>query len=305
MVRDGCICCGGEEFEAVLTELDDYEYGRPLPGLALIRCRQCGLLRLDPLPSTEELAGCYPAEYSNIYSEEETSPLKSTLIRIYNRRLMKSFERLAGNEADILDVGCSGGHLIGLLSDHKPGWRTTGVEMSGEAVEYGRAKGRNIIHGAIEDVDMEENSFDLILLSHLIEHVVDPRAMLAKLGRLARPGGKIIIETPDSDAFDRRLFGRYWGGLHFPRHTYLFNKNNMARMLTSLGLRASRAERTAHIFGWALSLDNILAARGWAAKTRGRTPYYPFLMTAALPVVLLQRLAGRTAAMNVIAVKPA
>jgi MoaA/NifB/PqqE/SkfB family radical SAM enzyme/2-polyprenyl-3-methyl-5-hydroxy-6-metoxy-1,4-benzoquinol methylase len=296
-----CIVCGSSTFLVLYNEIDDYEYNVRHRALKLVRCRNCGLVRLEPLPTDDELASYYTDDYANIFIAQDPSPLRRAMMNIYNHLFIKSVSHLLPRQADILDVGCAAGHMMDILSNHNPDWRVTGVEINEEAVRIGREAGRNIIHGAIEDVEIPDQKFDLILLSHLIEHVTDPPSLLRKLAGLLKPGGRIVIETPNTAAADFKIFGRFWGGLHYPRHTYLFAPHNFVSLLRQCGLEAERIVQTLNIFGWALSAQNFLSSKIKIKKVRGRASFYPALMLASLPIVALQKAFGNTCCMKVIA----
>ncbi len=304
MATQACIVCRSEEFRMQYDAMADYEYGLPCPPLKIIRCAGCGLLRLEPMPKQDELASFYPKEdYANISSDKSGSRIRAALIAHYNRNMLKFYDSVIGPEANILDVGCSDGELIGLLSSYREGWDAMGVELTKEAVAAGRKLGRNIIHSVLETAELPEDYFDLVIMNHLIEHVPNPRELLEKTYRLLKLGGKIYIETPNSSCLDFRIFGKFWGGLHYPRHTYLFSPQTLEMLLASTHFSVKRVEQTLNIFGWALGLQNYIVSRWNIRTSKGRAWFYPFLMLFFLPVVMIQKAVGNTAAMGVIAEK--
>ena len=126
-----------------------------------------------------------------------------------------------------------------VLKDSCPtGWRYHGIDWSDRAVERIRRKGYDGRSGDIASLDLTEwdGRFDLALMHQLIEHVRDPRAILAKVRRMLKPGGVLSVETPDIDAWDFRLLSRrYWAGYDIPRHFYIFNKTNFAELAREVG----------------------------------------------------------------------
>lgn len=298
-----CIICQHNEWQTKFALAKDYEYGLGPSDYQIVSCAHCGVLRLEPMPGSDVLKDYYPPVYANFFEEEATLP-RRILTGLYTRRLIKYLSGLLDRaEADILDVGCASGHLMAAMERKNPGWRTTGVEISATAVAEGRKKGREILEGSIEELPLPEASFDLILLQHLIEHVVNPEALARKLAVALKPGGRIVIETPNTQCLDLKLFKKYWGGLHYPRHTYLFSRDNLKLLLAKVGLKTESARTVMQPFGWALSVQNYLVDRFGLSTQMGRIRGYPLMMLASIPVVGCQMLMGGGSAMRVVASK--
>jgi SAM-dependent methyltransferase len=292
--------CDGTERRIRFRGLVDLEYGLDVPPLDIVECPGCGLLSLDPMPSAEVLNGFYTPDYANIRLESEGG-LRSRLARLHDRRLVRRLARLAGPQARVLDVGCSAGQLLGAMKEMMPGWRAEGLESAPAAVEAGRARGRDIFLGTLDRAPFAPESFDFVVLNHVIEHVPDPAAMLRGAARLLRPGGSIYVETPNIRCLDFRLFGRYWGGIHFPRHTVLFSDRNILPLFRACGFDDARIEPAPLPFGWAMGVQNLMVAKLGLRPVGGRIPGYPLVLLAVAPIVLLQGLFGSTAAMAVTA----
>ncbi|MEO5335519.1 MAG: class I SAM-dependent methyltransferase [Magnetospirillum sp. WYHS-4] len=303
MTDVSCIVCGSRRWRLRHRGMHDLEYGLALPALDIVECPDCGLLRLDPMPAPETLLTFYTPDYANTRLATERS-LRSRLAGLYDRRLIRRFAQLAGPAAAVLDVGCSAGHLVAKMQAAMPGWTVTGVETDASAVAAGRALGRNIVLGGLDEAPLRAGSFDLVVLNHVVEHVADPRALLARVLELLKPGGHAYIEMPNTACLDFRLLGRWWGGIHFPRHTYLFSGANAAILLEGVGFAGIAIENTPQIFGWAMGWQNWLADKAGLSVKGGRSAIYPALMLAALPLVLLQDRLGATASMAAVAHKP-
>jgi hypothetical protein len=96
-----------------------------------------------------------------------------------------------------------------------------------------------------------------------IEHVADPRGLLMRIGTLLRPGGAAVIVTDNTDSLDCKLFGkRHWGGYHFPRHWYLFNRRSLAALAGRAGLEVARMSTVMTPVNWVYSIHNLLADWG-------------------------------------------
>jgi 2-polyprenyl-3-methyl-5-hydroxy-6-metoxy-1,4-benzoquinol methylase len=151
---------------------------------------------------------------------------------------------------DLLEVGFGAGAF--LQRRKAEGWAVTGLDFDPTAVERVRSQlGLNVHCGSLQDAAFAERSFDVIAMSHVIEHLPDPRAVLRECFRILRPGGTLVLITPNTASLGHRWFGRDWFGTDAPRHLYLFNLENLSALVSQHGFTVQRAFSTfanAHIF---------------------------------------------------------
>jgi len=110
-----------------------------------------------------------------------------------------------------------------------------GIDLDPKAVEIARNLNLEIHVGGIEVLEIIDEQFDVITLSHVIEHVPNPIQVLSACFKALKPGGFLWIETPNIDAEGNRLFGKNWRGLEPPRHLVLFTLNSLQLTLTKVG----------------------------------------------------------------------
>lgn len=297
-----CTICGSEELEKIYAGLPDREYG-VAGGFDFKLCRKCQLLFMDPMPATADLLGFYPADYHGYGSPP--SRLTEYLIKMNLKNRADLYGKLIGNNGLILDVGSADGYHFDVLNQFG-NWQFVGVEFNDEVAQAGRKQGREIYTSTIEDFNFGERSFDLIIMNHLIEHVTDPNATIASASRILRTGGFIVGETPNTDSWDYRIFGKYWGGMHTPRHTHLFSPQSLRVLLENNGLILDKIEFSLDTSHWALSIQHFLQDKKWTKieLVHGRTFYYPLLLLALLPMNIIQRLFRATGVIRFIARKP-
>lgn len=138
----------------------------------------------------------------------------------------------------ILDVGCGLGFL---LSGFGPGWEKYGVELSQFAAEHARQYCQIFI-GELGAAKYPSEYFDVVVLHHVIEHMDDPVAAIHEVARVLRPGGQLLIGTPDFDSGCARRFGEKYRLLHDPTHVSLFSNESMHRFLRDHGFVIDRVE---------------------------------------------------------------
>jgi len=122
----------------------------------------------------------------------------------------------------LLDLGCGNGRFLALMRD--AGWEVRGIEPDPAAAKVAQEQfGIPVIVGTLEDAELPGESFDAITLSHVIEHVHDPIALLSECRRVLKPEGRAVIVTPNIRSLGHQKFGSSWRGLEPPRHLLIFS----------------------------------------------------------------------------------
>ena len=140
----------------------------------------------------------------------------------------------------LLDVGCGSGQMLSVMAEL--GWQAEGVDFDPAAVQHARSKGLQVRLGTLEEQRYPNAHFDAITMSHLIEHVHDPIALLAECYRILKPGGALVVVTPNVESYGHKRFGSHWRGLEPPRHLHLFSQRSLCTVVSEAGFtRASTA----------------------------------------------------------------
>lgn len=138
----------------------------------------------------------------------------------------------------LLEVGCGSGGMLKNFADL--GWRVAGIDFDPVAVAACQSKGLRVELGTLEAQLYSRSSFDAVVMSHVIEHVHDPIALLSECRRILAPGGKLSLVTPHIDAFGHRLFRSSWFCLDPPRHLHLFSVKSLHTALREAGFTRLR-----------------------------------------------------------------
>lgn len=287
MARFNCVLCHSKDFIFFLENMEDFEYG--MKGeFRLAKCRSCGLISLVPLSTTEELLNFYPESY-HCYNNP-ISNFTKLLVAFSLKKQAREIVKLIGKQGVVLDVGCAKGEHFEVFN--KIGnWRLIGIDFNKRVAEEGRKKGRKIYCTTLEEFNYAKESFDLVIMDHLLEHVTNPVSTLKSANRLLKKNGYLIGSVPNINSLDRLLTGRYWGGYHFPRHVYHFTPQTLTKLFEKSHFNLEKVVFNLHTGHWALSIQNFLQSKTLTKVgiKNGRSFYYSLLLLFFLPLNFLQK----------------
>jgi 2-polyprenyl-3-methyl-5-hydroxy-6-metoxy-1,4-benzoquinol methylase len=286
----------------------DFEYDTT-PGVewSYLRCSRCDVIMISPCPDEAALGTLYPPNYY-AYDFSTKKSLGFRVKELLDRRSVRAYLDVALPGRPILDVGCGDGRLLRMFASQgmEPA-QLHGMELDPRAVERARAQGLNVKLGRFEDLDYAPRSFGLVVMQQVIEHVIDPRDVLARVHEVLAPGGAVVLETPNTASWDHGLFSRrYWGGYHIPRHLFLFNPKSLSRLLDETGFRVERVRHLASPSFWIQSVHHLLADRGAPSGLVdffGTQPSNPVTLAAFSALDGFGKLFGITSNMRVIGVR--
>lgn len=225
-------------------------------GYPLLKCCYCYTVY------TADLAVDDPeGEYEQYYSDENlTAP---SFIGKSLDRTIGSFDAYRRSNR-LLDVGFGGSFAMEAAA--RAGWDCDGVEVSKPAVEHAHSLGLNAFHGELQDADFGDGTFDVVVMSEVLEHVTDPRGLLAEVRRVLRPGGLMWLTTPNCSGLSARLLRLRWTVLAPPEHLHLFSRRGLLHLLESTGFSPTRM--VTENFN-PLEVVNALKARGASSPHGG------------------------------------
>lgn len=214
------------------------------PPFALHRCAPCDAAFVHPAPGAEVLASLYPENYC-----------AGRGLGGYQAR------RIAGlrDPGRVLDVGCGGGHFLEAM--RRRGWEVRGVEPSAGARGHLPSSLASRVHPDLEALG--DTRFDVITLWHVLEHLPDPAAQLARLRPRLKPDGLLFLALPNLDSWEREAFGGDWFHLDLPRHLFCWGPEGLRRLLDRQGYEVRQVDHFAwpyNAFGLYQSLLNRLGS---------------------------------------------
>ena len=243
MQKNSCVICAGR-LVLKLDHVHDTRFGIVQP-YSIYQCEQCDLEQTIPLPTQVELNGLYE-QYYNFSGERNTryTKLRGLFLNSALYRLWLlidgdiAFQTLKGS-GRLLDVGCNEGR--GLEFFRRNGFDSEGLELNSHAAEIARSKGFIVHTSTLEDVHLE-NKYDVIVLSNVLEHSLNPATMLKAIHGLLNPGGRVCISCPNNQSWLRKAFGRFWINWHVPFHLTHFSKRTLSELLVQNHFTIEKAQ---------------------------------------------------------------
>lgn len=232
-MNNKCPWCGSNKAQINLWLKDEFLTKKDFH---ICECLNCGLLYTMPRPSKEKIGAYYKSD--EYYSHQENK--KGFVPRLYEaikKINLKHKFRLASRDLPVgklLDIGCGVGDFLHVAENK--GWQCTGVEPSEEAREIARQRIKGDLLYSEDLNHLPDQSFDLITMWHVLEHVDDLKWQVAQLQRLIKPNGRIVIAVPNYRSYDGRFYNAYWAAYDVPRHLNHFNKTVITKMFKTSGL---------------------------------------------------------------------
>lgn len=230
-----CSWCGTTDIEPVFFGPDRLER---LPGaFQMARCPKCGLYRQSPRPAWESLKNYYPEDYvAYQYDTQSRNPVLDYIKRYGNIKRRRAIEAFQPG-GQLLEVGCGTGNFLREMQ-MTGRWECTGIEPSQAAADHARKTLQiPIHHGRFEDVELAPESFDVVMMVCVLEHLADPVRDIQRTHSLLKKGGWFVFTVPNFESLERKVFGEYWSGWDLPRHLYIYPHPVLHKLMEAHGFR--------------------------------------------------------------------
>jgi 2-polyprenyl-3-methyl-5-hydroxy-6-metoxy-1,4-benzoquinol methylase len=237
------------------------------PGVAqvnqIVRCNRCGLMYANPREGDPDHVDIskYDPNF-NPLTEDNTRILKERLqVKDYDpTRAM--LNRLYPGRGKLLEIGSSLGYLLDAFK--KDGWDVLGVEPFYQCCRYAREElGVEVKNAILETADLPDESFDVVLLNHVIEHLDNPLGTLREVNRVLKPGGHFVIETPRYDSLMFKLMGRRERSVSCGGHIYFFTTQSLRNLYEAAGFSTVRLDYV----GRSLTAERLMYNLGVVSKS--------------------------------------
>lgn len=199
----------------------------------LIQNPEYGFLETIPQPSSDALPGYYQSEdyishtdaqrnlFEKVYHSVRKISLKSKL------NLINSFSL---EEKNLLDIGCGTGGFLQTAQQND--WNVSGIEPNQDARKIANTKTNDSVFDTSELSTFKNNSFDVITLWHVLEHLPDLENQISIFKRLLKSNGRLIIAVPNYKSYDAKYYKQFWAAYDVPRHLWHFNQSSISKLVS-------------------------------------------------------------------------
>lgn len=191
-----------------------------------------------PQPDLENLGKYYESEDYISHTDNKRSLFEKAYHFVKNIALKNKLNLINGEQSQkgrILDIGAGTGDF--LLTAKNNGWETVGVEPSDRAKNIAIQKGISFVN---EISDLENNSFDVITMWHVLEHVPNLELQIQELKRLLKPTGTLIVAVPNFKSFDAQHYKTFWAAYDVPIHFWHFSKKAIQSLFEKVDMKLEK-----------------------------------------------------------------
>lgn len=207
------------------------QFSLKLKTSSFVKCDKCNLIFQNPQEDVNITIGRYGEDYFKYELDNQYNFFDLIKKTLHDHKILK----LLPANAKVLEIGSATGLFLKYMDSL--GYKSTGLEVCKESVEYGIKKyGVDLINKRLEDVVLENDSFDLIHFSHLIEHLNDPVYFLSRVKELLKKGGCVLLTTPNASGLFAKIYSDSWRCV-VDDHLFLFNINNLKILLERSGFK--------------------------------------------------------------------
>ena len=225
MDRIKCIICDVADEEQFYHIQDHYQGNT----WNMVKCKQCGLIYLNPQPDIDTLK----RTYRKIYSQDNDKRLKGPLEVIEHLfRKMRANEIINFRKAgEILDIGCGRGIMLKYMKDR--GWKIKGIEFSEDTGSIAKRILKEDLYIGTEAITrFRDETFDVIVIDYVLEHLSKPYEILQEVNRVLKKNGLLIVSVPNMASLQAIWSRKEWFHLDVPKHLYHFSTDTLSELLT-------------------------------------------------------------------------
>ena len=234
-----------------------------IKGFNIVKCKKCGLIYVNPRLKENKLHQIYNKEYfSNeafngselpFYGYHKYLEEKVYIQATFNKRL-KIINKFC-RKGRLLDIGCAFGFFLELAGNN--GWDVQGIEISEHAYNYAKNVLKlPVLNKTLEEAGFKKNSFDVVTLFDVIEHMPDPKSTLKGIRKILKPNGLLVVTTPDIGSITAKILGKNWEEIRRVReHIYFFSEYTLKKILESLNFEVLKTESAGRFFSVKMAVE--------------------------------------------------
>ena len=208
----------------------------------LHRCKNCGFIFLFPKPQNIELGKYYIRAYWQKRGKSLVDKIYYFVVNYTKLNQIRHYKK----SGKLLDVGCGSGEFLDFT--RRNGFEVWGTEIFKFAAELAKKFTNNICINFLTNCKFESNSFDVVNLTDVLHQMSEPENELKEIRRIIKSDGILVIEVPDSDCWQFKLFKQDWFYQDSPRHISYFNQRNLSLLLKKCCFNVVSLRRLALVY---------------------------------------------------------
>ncbi len=239
-----CPVCGHEKHRYFLT-CQDFTVSQEK--FTLVKCNNCNFCFTNPRPDAQDIVKYYQSEKYISHSNTKKGLFSFLYQNIRKRALAEKINLIADfiknikpetenvSNINILDYGCGTGEFLHACQEKK--WQVVGIEPSPEARTQAEKLTGEMIFTEIDSIQKEipDNTFQVITLWHVLEHVHELRDTLIYLYELLAQNGVLVVAVPNHASYEADYYKEFWAGYDVPRHLYHFTPKTLNNLMQNIG----------------------------------------------------------------------
>jgi len=232
-----CPVCDEIQFNSFLTCVD-HTVSRET--FQIVQCNSCGFKFTNPRPEESDLGRYYKSEEYVSHSNTRKGFINSTYQSVRKYTLLKKLQLISKyyKTGNILDIGCGTGEFLNTCKNAK--WSTLGIEPDDDARKMAIQNYGLDVREEAELKNLPDESFDIISMWHVLEHVPKLNERVEELKRLIKPKGMIIIAVPNCNSLDAKIYKEQWAAYDVPRHLYHFTPKDIETLFRKRSMKVFR-----------------------------------------------------------------
>lgn len=204
----------------------------------LIENKTYGYLETVPKPSLDKLPEYYKTEDYISHTDSKRNLLEKvyhSVREISLKQKLKLIDSFQTTHKNLLDYGCGTGDF--LKTAHQNGWHVSGIEPNEDARLIANKKTNQAVLDLSQIKTFKPQSFDVITLWHVLEHIPNLQEQILVLKSLLKPNGVLIIAVPNYNSYDAKHYQQFWAAYDVPRHLWHFNQTSISNLFKSVNLK--------------------------------------------------------------------
>ena len=235
-----CPWCDSEKTQMYLWVKDLFLTGE---AFEIHECLKCGLLFTEPRPDASSIGKYYQSEeyYSHQENKSGFIPKIYESVKKVNLRHKRKLATKGLKVGTMLEIGCGVGDFLHEME--QKGWKCTGIEPSEEAKAIAKNRVKANILNPGELASLKDESFDLITMWHVLEHVDNLKEEVMHLQRLLKKGGRLVLALPNFKSADAEHYREYWAAYDVPRHLNHFCRESINNIFKNTKLKLKTTDK--------------------------------------------------------------